>query len=74
MHKCVKCALLNVTVLFCATNVTKDFLLNLNWDRFGACDCYTTRGHTAQQHTPTGHIYLSQPEQGKVRLLTGADF
>lgn len=48
------------------------FLSDLNWDRFGVCVCYMIRGHTARQHTSTGHIYISQPEQEKVRLLTHA--
>lgn len=48
------------------------FLLDLNSDRFEVCDCYMIRGHTARQHTLTGHIYVSQLEQEKVRLLTHA--
>lgn len=36
------------------------FLLDLNCDRFGVCDCYMTRSHTARQHAPTGHINQGQ--------------
>lgn len=54
------------------TCVKKDFSLALNCDGFGVCDCYMIRGHTAQQHAPTGCIYISQLEQAKLRLLTHA--
>lgn len=54
------------------TNVTKDFPFRSELGQVWSMCLLYDRGHTARQHTPTGHIYISQPEQEKVRLLTHA--